>query len=370
MDRDKAKSWTEAASAPRPVWSTVQYGRRRQNSGRLAVRVEVPRWPDMVCDSPRLIVSSVRRKARARPSIADSGHPRRAPWKLTKGSTMLFGKRRGMLLTLALAIALGLGLVMASSARADGLLIRHSIPREVDAYDFTTGRPFMAPPVPYGHYAADYLGAAHKAAGCVTCQLHGLMGGGGGGHSLFHNGDGGCGHGDGGGSSGIGCGAGHGLFGHHGSESSDICGSDGGAGYATTWAQPSGQGVVIPSGQSICGQAGCDIGAKHSHLSHITGATGQCGDPGCSQGAGHGHGKGTVCGLCGGRGCANCLSKLTSGLHGRLASIAGVFVRPKISWFNGAGGPVPITPGYVPYIVTTRSPRDFFSFAPMNPNAQ
>ena len=48
--------------------------------------------------------------------------------------------------------------------------------------------------------------------------------------------------------------------------------------------------------------------------------------------------------------------------------LAGSFHRPKISWFIGAGGPVPITPGYVPYIVTTRSPRDFFSFPPMNPN--
>ncbi len=46
------------------------------------------------------------------------------------------------------------------------------------------------------------------------------------------------------------------------------------------------------------------------------------------------------------------------------------FHKPKISWFNGAGGPVPITPGYVPYIVTTRSPRDFFSFPPMNPDAR
>jgi hypothetical protein len=318
---------------------------------------------------------------------------------------MLFGKRRGMLLTLALAIALGLGLVMASSARADGLLLQHTIPREVDAYNFTTGGPYMAPPVPYGHYAADYVDAAHKAVGCVTCRLHGLMGGGGSGHSLFHKSDGagngcglggGCGHGhgDGGCLSGIGSGAGHGLLGHHGDSSSGIYGDNSGlgagsAGYATTWAQSSGQGGVIPSGQSICGQAGCGIGAKHSHLSQMlnkircgscggggcgacagTGATGLCGDPGCSLGAGHGHGNGNGCGLCGGRGCANCLSKLTSGVHGKLASIAGTLFPPKISWFKGAGGPVPLTPGYVPYIVTTRSPRDFFSFPPMNPNAQ
>ena len=42
---------------------------------------------------------------------------------------MLFGIRRGIPLTLALATTLGLGLVMASSARADGMLFRHTIPR-------------------------------------------------------------------------------------------------------------------------------------------------------------------------------------------------------------------------------------------------
>jgi hypothetical protein len=56
-------------------------------------------------------------------------------------------------------------------------------------------------------------------------------------------------------------------------------------------------------------------------------------------------------------------------LHGKLSSLAGMLHHsPKMQWFNGPGGPVPLTPGYVPYIVTTRSPRDFFSFAPMNPN--
>ena len=43
--------------------------------------------------------------------------------------------------------------------------------------------------------------------------------------------------------------------------------------------------------------------------------------------------------------------------------------KPKVTWFVGPGGPVPLTPGYVPYVVSTRSPRDFFSFAPMNPDA-
>ena len=318
---------------------------------------------------------------------------------------MLFGIRRGIPLTLALAMTLGLGLVIASSARADGMLLRHTIPREVDAYNFTTGGPFMAPPVPYGHYAADYVDALHKHLGCATCGLHGLMGGGGLGHGCLHKGGGGHGHGHGAGcgdqdngglagGSGIGCGGGHGLFGHGGHGSSGILSTEAGlgagtSGYATTWAQPSNQAVALPSGQSPCGLSGCEIASKHSHLSQMlnkircgscggngcgacanTGVTGLCGDPGCSLGAGHGHGNGTGCGLCGGKGCGHCLSGLKAGLHGKLASIAGVLNRPKVQWFNGAGGPVPITPGYVPYIVVTRSPRDFFSFAPMNPDAR
>lgn len=52
--------------------------------GEWPVRVSPPA-PEVVHDGPRLIVSSVRRKARARPSIADSRHPRRAPRKLNKG---------------------------------------------------------------------------------------------------------------------------------------------------------------------------------------------------------------------------------------------------------------------------------------------
>jgi hypothetical protein len=282
---------------------------------------------------------------------------------------MLFGKWRGMPVALALATTLGLGLGLTSLARADGLLFQHTIPREVDAYDFTTGGPFKAPPVPYGHYAKDYVADAQKAAGCITCRLHGLFGGPGAGHGLLHKGghDGdGFGHGDGAvvdDGTDSGHGAGHGLFGHHATLPYDGYGSSESAGFATTWAEASGQGVVQPSGQSICGQSGCKVASKHSHL---------CGDPGCGKGPGHGHGLGhgggTGCGLCGGRGCSSCLSGLRSGLQSKLASLTGAFHRPKISWFLGAGGPVPITPGYVPYIVTTRSPRDFFSFPPMNPN--
>lgn len=41
-----------------------------------------------------------------------------------------------------------------------------------------------------------------------------------------------------------------------------------------------------------------------------------------------------------------------------------VFHHGDIKYFVGPGGPVPLTPGYVPYIVTTRSPRDFLAFPP------
>src|SRR5271154_7132313 len=75
---------------------------------------------------------------------------------------MFFGIRRGMPATLALATTFVLGLAMASSARADGMLFQHTIPREVDAYNFTTGGPFMVPPVPNG-----LMGAA-----CAHCLFH------------------------------------------------------------------------------------------------------------------------------------------------------------------------------------------------------
>ena len=92
---------------------------------------------------------------------------------------------------------------------------------------------------------------------------------------------------------------------------------------------------------------------------------------GACGGCGLGHG-GTGCGLCGGKGCANCLHGLASKAHGLLGHLAGstmgLLHHDKLDWFVGPGGPVPLTPGYVPYIVTTRSPRDFFAFPPMNPN--
>jgi hypothetical protein len=295
--------------------------------------------------------------------------------------TMRFGTWRGM--PLAIAAALALGLVVPGGAQADGLLFQCTIPRTVEAYDYTTGQQYQALPIPYGHYAKDYIADAHKALGCVSCRLHALVGGGGPGHGLFHHGDGtggdgsACGH-----KHGHGAGAcGSGIIGHGGGSSCGVAGCGGGGrckhfgshggagGYACTGTLPTSQAAVQPSAQASCGQAGCTIRSRHFHgggIGHNSGC-GICGgaDPGC--GHGHGFGHGTGCAYCGGAGCNHCLGSGHGSLHGMLASLAAGLNRPKTSWFLGPGGPVPLTPGYVPYIVTTRSPREFFAFAPMNP---
>jgi hypothetical protein len=274
----------------------------------------------------------------------------------------------------------------------------HTIPRTVDAYNFTTGGPYYAPPIPYGHYAKDPVGAI---SGCVSCRLHGALGGG---ACLLHKGNGGhAGLGGCGACGGKGCGLCKGLGG---------CGACGGKGCGLcskgglfakhhgdpVFAAPAGTAIVGPvaataqapaptfaSGQAPCGVNGCGIFAGHRHLGHGKNGRGcglchgkgcgpcggdglsdGCGDSGCGLCSGLGHG----CSFCGGKGCGHCLSGLGSGVHSKLASITSILHKPKVEYFVGPGGPVPITPGYVPYIVSTRSPRDYFSFAPMNPDAR
>jgi hypothetical protein len=334
-----------------------------------------------------------------------------------------------MPLALALAAAFGMGPGWESSARADGYRLHYTIPRLTPAYDFTTGGEFMAPPVPYGHYAKDHDYASHLL-GCATCRLHALMGCVGG---LCHHGGGGHGHGTGcGACGGKGCGlcSGPGLFGHHGAGSGCAvpgcaggigcghghhkgagrygpvdCGPAGAVGTAVVGtavvgpgqALPGGGAVVVgsgqvlpgggtvvqPSGQAACGDPSCGIPGKHHHgrghspcgLCHGRGCGGcagsgldGCGDPGC----GLCHGRGRGCGFCGGKGCGHCKGGHLANLHGHLANLhgrlAGLLYHQKVDYFLGAGGPVPLTPGYVPYVVATRSPRDYFAFPPMNPN--
>ena len=307
---------------------------------------------------------------------------------------MRFEKWRGMPLLLTMA-AVGLGLGWANPARADGYRLHHTIPRDVPAVDFKTGGEFKAPPVPYGHYAKDHIYNPHYLLGCASCRLHGLLGcagcghdGGGHGHGCKACGGHGCGlcsgmgHGDA--VADPGCGGGR--CGHHRAGKfapCDTCVGPAGVAaecivgpVATSQSPPVGMAVVQPSGQSPCGLTGCGVQGRHLHkglhgharLCGLCGGKGcggcggagilaGCGDPGC----GLCHGKGSGCGFCGGKGCSHCLS----GLHGKLAGL--LHHGSKVDYFVGAGGPVPITPGYVPYVVATRSPRDFFSFPPMNP---
>jgi hypothetical protein len=363
---------------------------------------------------------------------------------------MRFGKWRDV--SLAITVAAILVLEGISTVQADGWHLHYTIPREVPAYDYSTGGPYYAPPVPYGHYAKDPLGDAAKAAGTVhgylkelwdtsMCLFHECLGGCGGGCGLGKT----CGEGRkcvacGGtgtlGSSSCGFCLGLGLFHQGGGGSLGGLGGSGtrlgnvdciglasnnglGLGFegkqksfapyhpmavtATSQAEPAGQAVVQPTGQSLCGLPDCKILGRHSHPNDLLnkircklcggGGCGACGgmgigDPcngcgglgqgcdlcgGCGlfrNGLGFGHG-GTGCGLCGGAGCSNCLAGVSSRVHGLLGSITSLASRlhqPKFDWFVGAGGPVPLTPGYVPYIVTTRSPRDFFAFPPRNPN--
>src|SRR5689334_7702087 len=109
---------------------------------------------------------------------------------------MRFERWRGMPLVLATA-AVGLGLAWSRPVRADGYRLHHTIPREVVAYDYTTGGEMMAPPVPYGHYAKDHVYNPAYLMSCAGCRLHSLLGCLGCGHD-------GCGHGAG---HGKGCGA-------------------------------------------------------------------------------------------------------------------------------------------------------------------
>jgi hypothetical protein len=303
-----------------------------------------------------------------------------------------------MPLVLTMAAA-GIGLAWAGTARADGYRLHHTIPREVVAYDYTTGGVMMAPPVPYGHYAKDHIYNPAYLLGCAACRMHGLLGclgcgHDGSGHGWGHgNGCGACGGrgcglcsglGHGGGGSGCGvAGCGGGLGHHHKAGRFAPC--DSGAGQviwdgvaATSQSVPAGAAVVLPSGQDPCGVNGCGVKGHHSHGGKGghwrrcglcggkgcggcggAGLLGGCGDRGC----GLCRGKGNGCQFCGGKGCSHCLGAL-GGLHGRLA---GLLNHQKVDYFVGAGGPVPLTPGYVPYVVATRSPRDFFAFPPMNP---
>ena len=254
--------------------------------------------------------------------------------------------------------------------------------------------------------------------GCGRCSSGGLLhghggdpGSGSGIGGMFHHGDGALGH--------LGHGGGHG---HGGGGHGRACvGSDCGT-------IASGQGLAVPaapakalgasqtysSGQvpAVCGGClgtgrlrqggGCGLCGGTGRLRNLFGhgggnACGSCGGRGCGLcgGGGGGHGQAGLCGDCGGKGCGACGGRgllgglgqnglcracggkgcglcagLKSKAHGLLGLPAGlvgkITHKGQIKYFVGAGGPVPITPGYVPYVVTTRSPRDFLAFPPFS----
>ena len=362
---------------------------------------------------------------------------------------MRSGIWRGVAIAIVAGMAIGFG--SALEARADGLF-HHTIPRETLAMDYRTGDVMMAPPIPYGEYAKDYVGSIHGAAGTALGAVHGLGGklhglcdkcGGGlcgqcGGKGLFHGkGCGGCG-GDGcgscdGGSAG-GCRLFHGgvggLFGHKGGGTGcgdSLCGnshglhggnglaSHGGSGvscvgpgceFASAQAAPA--TIVMASSQTsgACGSClgmgklgnggGCGLCGGTGRIKSLFGKfCGNCMGKGCGGCGGSGllgHGNGSGCGACGGKGCGLCGGLLGRGngsgcgacggkgcglcaglkakAHHILGAPAGLAAKllhkGDIKYFVGPGGPVPLTPGYVPYINPVRSPRDFFAFPPFS----
>ncbi len=258
--------------------------------------------------------------------------------------------------------------------------------------------------------------------GCGRCGSGGLLHGHGGNPGLgsgvggmFHHGDGALGHLGHGHDGGLGH-LGHGHGGGHGSAcAGNGCGSvASGHGFAVPAAPAKTLGApqIMSSGQMpvVCGGClgtgrlrqggGCGPCGGTGRLRNLIGhgggnACGSCGGRGCGACGGGGQGHAGLCGDCGGRGCGVCGGRgllgglgqqglcracggkgcgLCAGLkakaHGLLGLPAGlvgkITHKGQIKYFVGAGGPVPITPGYVPYVVTTRSPRDFLAFPPFS----
>ncbi len=148
-----------------------------------------------------------------------------------------------------------------------------------------------------------------------------------------------------------------------------LCGSCGGKGCGHC----GGRGILggLGHGQSVCGSCGgkgcgsCGGRGLFDGLGHGQDVCGNCGGKGCGHCGGRGlfgHGK-EVCGYCGGEGCDACKKHWLKGKHLGLP-LPGFLHGGHVKYFVGPGGPVPITPGYVPYVNPVRSPRDFFAFPP------
>jgi hypothetical protein len=323
---------------------------------------------------------------------------------------MRFGTWRGVAPVVAFALAAVIATGVVATTKVQAGLIVHTIPREVVAVDVNTGGEYFAPPVPNGFYAKDPLGAIAKACGLVKGLLHGCCPGCCGSGCDLCGGTGKCGHcnlcmgsGDPCGEVAQCCGFGGWRSLLHGCSKSGVpCGGSicspqapiktcSFVGKASTIC-PSVQApmpivspqAICPSPQSICGKSGCLLKKRHFHrmgngcsacngmgcgichgggLGHCVDPCSACGGKGCGicHGGGLGH-CGDPCSACGGKGCGLCC-----GAGGKLCGLlAKLFHVGDIEYFVGPGGPVPITPGYVPYVVTTRSPRDYFAFPPFS----
>jgi hypothetical protein len=249
------------------------------------------------------------------------------------------------------------------------------------------------------------LGHGHGGggdAGCTDCM--GGHGGGAGGHGLGHGGPYNFAGGYGGGAvpAGYAVENGHGglfkgLLGHKKAGHGAVMPTHGGMASPQGVPVATPQGAVYPTGQAAGHGFGGHKGLFGGHDGNVVGAgaglcggcggqgsilgngCGGCGGDGlCGNGndpcgpdgqcglcRGNGLFNGGPCGACGGTGhCKEALGKLAGKAHGALGYLKGLHPKNKIKYFVGPGGPVPLTPGYVPYINPVRSPRDFFAFPP------
>jgi hypothetical protein len=308
-----------------------------------------------------------------------------------------------------------------ASASAD--LFHHTIPELTPALDYRTGDQYYAPPIPYGHYVGKdipghVLGAASGATGLARGAIYGpighvkgLFGG------LFHR-HGHCGH-----CQDLGC-SGHYAGGDPGygpASCQPIVGDAPTLGGPAPYSGPTigGPEIGAPSpvqGQFLPGPAPMiqseSLGEPSASLDRPLPEAGTIRDPALQRtgldddgipaagGMPYGHQEvgpggppqfsGPVGGDCGaaGPGCGHggaCHhggglgSRLLGYPHALLGKVYGLphtvlgaahgaigtaFHRGDIDYFVGPGGPVPLTPGYVPYVISTRSPRDYFAFPP------
>jgi hypothetical protein len=142
-----------------------------------------------------------------------------------------------------------------------------------------------------------------------------------------------------------------GLCGGKGKLRGALCGGCGGKGLIGGM-----HGHGHGGGGSACGGCGGDGIDGHGGT---CGACGGCGLLGCAAGAVH-HVAGTAAGAA---------HHVAGTAHGLATHVGYKLGHGGVEYFVGPGGPVPITPGYVPYINPVRSPRDYFAFPPFSENA-